>query len=83
MEGILMDSKEKIKFLRQMGLPVGRIESDEEIRKKKERKDNQIDKSDLKALARIFNVHPNGPKRPQQTLTEFLATEDQQPQQES
>jgi len=60
-----------------MGLSVGRIESDEEIRKKKERKDNQIDKSDLKALARIFNVHPNGPKRPQQTLTEFLATEDQ------
>jgi hypothetical protein len=74
-EGNLMDPKEKMKFLRQMGLSTMRIESEEEIKKRKERKDNQVDKSDLKALARIFNVHPNGPKRPQQTLTEFLSAE--------
>jgi hypothetical protein len=51
-----MDPKEKMKFLRQMGLSTMRIESEEEIKKRKERKDNQVDKSDLKALARIFNL---------------------------
>lgn len=70
-----MDEKEKLKFLRQMGLSVGRgdVESPEN---KKEKKDTRVDKSDLIALARIFNMHPQGQHKKQQTLTEFLDQEE-------
>lgn len=59
-----------------MGLSTSRMEPSEE-EKKKNRKDNRIDKSDLLSLARMFNVHPGGGTAPkkQETLDEFLAKE--------
>ena len=47
-----MDEKEKLAFLKRMGLPMGRIgKTDEEIRRRT-RTDNRVEKSDLIDLAR-------------------------------
>lgn len=65
-----MEEKEKLAFLKRMGLPVGRLgKSDEDIRKRN-KTDTRVDKSDLIALARMFDVTPT--KKPIQTLDEFL-----------
>jgi hypothetical protein len=70
-----MNEKEKIEFLRKMGFSVSRLGSDDARKKeKKERPDTRIDKSDLLALARKFDVVPDQ-KKPQ-TLDAFLEQED-------
>lgn len=68
-----MDHKEKMAFLKKMGMSVSRMDVDVEAKKKKAA--NRVEKSDLLALARTFNVHPAGSKPKQQTLNEFLAVE--------
>lgn len=65
-----MDEKEKHEFLKRMGLSAGRMgKSDEDVRKRN-RTDTRVDKSDLIALARMFDVTPKQKKV--QTLDEFL-----------
>ncbi len=51
-----MDEKEKIKFLKQMGLSSSKFVPSE---KKKTRQDNRIDKSDLLSLAKTFGLLPD------------------------
>ncbi len=51
-----MDEKEKIKFLKQMGLSSSKFVPSE---KKKTRQDNRIDKSDLLNLAKTFGLLPD------------------------
>lgn len=69
-----MDEKERLEFLRRMGLPVGRLgKTDEEIRRRT-RVDNRVEKSDLLALAKTFDVLPER-KKPQ-SLDEFLKEEE-------
>lgn len=55
-----------------MGFPISRLEMSEE-EKKKEKKDNRVDRSELLSLARTFNVL--GSPKKQETLDEFLAKE--------
>lgn len=66
-----MNEDEKKAFLKKMGMS-GSILTHESLNtKKKEKKDNRIDRSELMYLARKFNVHPDAKNKPK-TLTEFL-----------
>lgn len=69
-----MDEAEKKAFLKKMGFggsALAAISKDED-KKKKEKVDNRVDRSELLAVARIFNMHPNGNKPKTQTLEEHL-----------
>ena len=68
-----MDDKEKLAFLKKMGFSVGRLNNTEE-EKKRQRQNNRFDKSDIIALAKIFNV-TSEPKKPQ-TFEEFAKKEE-------
>lgn len=64
-----MDDKEKLQFLKKMGFSVSRLTEPQDTTKRREPKDNRVDKSELQSLARIFNIR--GQTR-QQSLSEFL-----------
>lgn len=64
-----MTDKEKIAFLKKMGIS-GSVVSDASIKQKKEKKDLRVDRSELINLARKFDVIPKGKK--QESLAEFL-----------
>ena len=65
-----MDDKEKLKFLQKMGFSVSRLGDSEADKAKKAKRENFIEKSDLVALARKFDVAPAPQKT--QSLDEFL-----------
>ena len=74
-KGNRMDDKERLAFLKQMGLSVGRLHTEKEEKKTtKQRKDTRVEKSDLIALARKFDVTPT-PKKAQ-TFEEFAKEEE-------
>ena len=62
-----------MKFLQKMGFSVSRLGDSEADKAKKAKRDNYIEKSDLMALARKFDVAP-APKKTQ-SLDEFLKEE--------
>ena len=68
-----MDDKERLAFLKKMGFSVGRIHTEKE-EKKQRRTDTRVDKSDLIAMARKFDVVPT-PKKAQ-TFEEFVKEEE-------
>lgn len=53
-----MDHKEKVQFLKQMGLSYSQSNIKEPTKKAKDKQDNQVDKEELISLARTFNVYP-------------------------
>lgn len=63
-----------MKFLQKMGFSVSRLGESDEEKKKKGIKDTRVDRSDLLALARKFEVAPNQKKT--QSLDEFLKEEE-------
>jgi len=70
-----MDDKERLAFLKQIGFSVGRIHTEKEEKKaKQQRIDTRVEKSDLMALARKFDVAPT-PKKAQ-TFEEFVKEEE-------
>jgi hypothetical protein len=79
-----MDEKETAKFLKSMGFAPGALRdtSQDKVGSNKPRLDNRVDKADLLALARKFDVAPGksaaaAPK--EQTLEEFLKKEEGTP----
>jgi hypothetical protein len=71
-----MDETEKKAFLKKMGFGGSALAAftKDEDKKKKEKTANRVDRDDLLAVARIFNMHPNGNKAKIPTLEEHLET---------
>jgi hypothetical protein len=68
-----MDQKEKLKFLKKMGFQISRLEPTEEEIKNKGKVNNRVDRSEILAIARTFDVIPE--KKKQQNLEAFLQKE--------